>query len=90
MACDVELGPRTIVVGPNGAGKSNFLDVLRFVADALHRSVDHAVRERGGFVEVCHRVPRPPRQFGIHLEFRLMELTAGMRSPSADEPTGAT
>ncbi|WP_343414230.1 AAA family ATPase [Candidatus Amarolinea dominans] len=36
--CDVQLGPLTFLVGPNGAGKSNFLDALRFVADALRTS----------------------------------------------------
>ena len=53
-ACDVPLGPLAVVVGRNGAGKSNFLDVLRFTADALHLSLDRALRERGGFGEVCH------------------------------------
>ena len=33
--CDVTLGPLTVLLGFNAAGKSNFLDVLRFVADAL-------------------------------------------------------
>jgi recombinational DNA repair ATPase RecF len=33
--CDVSLGPLTVLVGPNGSGKSNFVDGLRFVADAL-------------------------------------------------------
>ncbi|MDE2893076.1 MAG: AAA family ATPase, partial [Chloroflexota bacterium] len=46
-ACDVPLGPLAVVVGRNGAGKSNFLDVLRFTADALHLSLDRALRERG-------------------------------------------
>src|SRR3954468_7995627 len=47
-ACDVRLGPLRFLVGPNGSGKSNFLDALRFVADSLQTSVDHALRERGG------------------------------------------
>ncbi len=37
-ACKVDLGPLMFLVGPNGAGKSNFLDALRFVADALRIS----------------------------------------------------
>src|SRR5208283_1430954 len=41
-ACDVDLDSLTFLVGPNGAGKSNFLDALRFVADALRTSLDHA------------------------------------------------
>ena len=72
-ACDVALGPLAVVVGRNGAGKSNFLDMLRFTADALHLSVDHALRERGGFVEVCHRAARPLEHFGIRLDFRMKD-----------------
>ena len=47
-ACDVELAPLTLLVGPNGSGKSNFLDALRFTAQALRFSLDHALRDRGG------------------------------------------
>jgi predicted ATPase len=54
-ACDVELGPLTLLVGRNGAGKSNFLDALSFVADTLRSSLDYAVRARGGFREICSR-----------------------------------
>ena len=49
-ACDVQLQPLTFLVGRNGAGKSNFLDALRFVADALNSSLDHAIRARGGIM----------------------------------------
>ncbi len=54
-ACDVQLCPLVFLVGPNGAGKSNFLDALRFVADALRTSLDHALRDRGGIKEVRRR-----------------------------------
>jgi AAA domain, putative AbiEii toxin, Type IV TA system len=54
-ACDVELASLVFLVGPNGAGKSNFVDALRFVADALRGSLDHALRERGGIKEVRRR-----------------------------------
>ena len=57
-ACDVRLGPLTFLVGRNGAGKSNFLDALRFVADALNSSLDHAVRARGGINDVYKRADR--------------------------------
>ncbi|MCY4452121.1 MAG: AAA family ATPase [Immundisolibacterales bacterium] len=53
--CNVSLAPLTILVGQNGAGKSNFLDALRFTAQALRFSLDHAVRERGGINEVRRR-----------------------------------
>ncbi|MCU0913441.1 MAG: AAA family ATPase [Planctomycetes bacterium] len=46
--CSVKLGPLNFLVGPNGAGKSNFLDALRFMAESLNTSLDHALRERGG------------------------------------------
>ena len=72
-ACDVALAALTIAVGPNGVGKSNFLDALRFTADALRISVDHALRERGGFAEVCHRRGAQRSHFGIRLDFRLAE-----------------
>ena len=72
-------------------GRAIFVDILRFTADALHPSLDRALRERGGFGEVCRRAAVPVVHFGIRLDFLLTDaLAAGMRSPSADEPTGAT
>jgi predicted ATPase len=70
-ACDVRLGPLTFLVGPNGSGKSNFLDALRFVADALRNSLDHAMRDRGGINQVRRRSSGHPTHFGVRLEFRL-------------------
>lgn len=70
-ACDVELGPLTFLVGPNGSGKSNFLDALRFVAESLATSLDHAVRDRGGINEVRRRSSGHPNHFGISLDFRI-------------------
>ena len=72
-ACDVELRPLTILVGPNGSGKSNFLDAVRFTAQALRLSLHHAMSERGGFAEVCHRTATPRSHFGVRLGFRLTE-----------------
>ena len=72
-ACDIELAPLTILVGPNGAGKSNFLDALRFTAQALRFSLDHALRERGGISEVRRRSRGHPNHFGVRLDFRLPE-----------------
>lgn len=76
-ACDVELGPLIFLVGPNGSGKSNFLDALRFVADALRTSLDHALRDRGGIHEVRRRSGGHPTHFGIRLDFRLPDGSAG-------------
>jgi len=69
--CDVPLEPLTFLVGPNGAGKSNFLDALRFVADALRTSLDHALRDRGGINEVRRRSGGHPTHFGMRLDFCL-------------------
>ncbi|MGA3097833.1 MAG: AAA family ATPase [Bryobacteraceae bacterium] len=76
-ACDVDLRPLTLLVGPNGAGKSNFLDALRFVADGLRTSLDHAFRERGGIGEVRRRSGGHPNHFGARVEFALPNGSAG-------------
>lgn len=76
-ACDVRPRPLTFLVGPNGAGKSNFLDALRFVADALRTSLDHALRERGGIKEVRRRSGGHPTHFGVRLEFTLDSGASG-------------
>ena len=68
-ACDVQLQPLTFLVGRNGAGKSNFLDSLRFVADALNTSLEHAIRDRGGINNVRRRCRGHPNHFSIRLEF---------------------
>ncbi len=70
-ACDVRLRDLMFLVGPNGSGKSNFLDAFRFVADSLHMSLDHALRDRGGIKEVRRRSGGHPTHFGLRLEFSL-------------------
>lgn len=47
-ACDIRPAQLSFLVGPNEPGKRNFLEALRFVADALGCSIDHALRDRGG------------------------------------------
>lgn len=69
-ACDVSLGPLTILVGPNGAGKSNFLDALRLTAQALNENLDNALRERGGIAEVRRRSHGHPTHFGVSIGFQ--------------------
>ena len=76
-ACDVQLRPLMFLVGPNGAGKSNFLDSLRFVADALNSSLYHAIRDRGGIDDVHCRSGGRPKHFSIHLDFALSEGSTG-------------
>ena len=87
-ACDVELAPMTILVGPNGAGKSNFLDALRFTAQALRFSLDHALRERGGIKEVRRRSRGHPNHFGVRLDFRLPEATGWYAFEVGARPKG--
>ena len=76
-ACDVQLRPLTFLVGRNGSGKSNFLDALRFVADALNSSLDHAIRDRGGINDVRRRSRGHPNHFSMRLEFTLPEGFTG-------------
>ena len=76
-ACDVRLHPLMFLVGPNGAGKSNFLDALRFVADALNSSLDHAIRDRGGINDVRRRSGGHPNHFSIRLDFTLLDGSTG-------------
>ena len=73
-ACDVQLGRLCFLVGPNGSGKSNFVDALRLVGDGLNRSLDHALRDRGGIGEVRRRSSGHPTHFAIRLEFENAEM----------------
>jgi predicted ATPase len=76
-AYDVILGPVTFLVGPNGSGKSNFLDAICFVSDSLRNSLDHALRDRGGFREIVRRTTSPAAVLGIRVDFRLPNGTDG-------------
>jgi len=76
-ACDVSLPRLAFLVGPNGAGKSNVLDSLRFVADALRTTLDHALRDRGGIKEVRRSSTGHPTHVGVRLEFRLSSTQRG-------------
>ena len=76
-SCEVGLRSLMFLVGPNGAGKSNFLDSLRFVADALDSSLDHAIRDRGGIDDVHCRSGGRPKHFSIQLDFTLPEGSTG-------------
>ena len=76
-SCDLGLGRLTFLVGANGSGKSNFLDALRLVSDSLRSSLDHALRERGGIQEVRRRSSGHPTHFGVRLDLRLPDGSAG-------------
>lgn len=70
-ACRVRLGPLMFLVGHNASGKSNFLDSLRFVADALNTSLDHALRDRGTIKEVRRRSAGHPNNFALRFDFTI-------------------
>lgn len=76
-ACDVTLEPLTFLVGANGSGKSNFLDSMRFVADSLRTSLDHALRDRGTVKAVRRISGGHPNHFSLRLDFSLPDGAAG-------------
>lgn len=76
-SCVVDLPQLAFLIGPNGSGKSNFLDSLRFVADSLKTSLDHALRDRGTIKEVRRRSGGHPNHFSIRLDFSLRDGAYG-------------
>ena len=76
-ACKLPLRSLMFLVGPNGSGKSNFLDGLRFMADALRDSLDHALRARGGIKEVRRRSGGHPNHFSMEVNFQLDDTSTG-------------
>ena len=71
---DVNLGALTVLVGRNGAGKSSFLDVLRFVRDALRMGFEVAVDNRHGIVAVRRWAPRKPYNVEVGLTVKTPRL----------------
>lgn len=59
----------TVVVGPNGVGKSNFVDVLRFLRDAVTDDLEHAVTKREGIQRLLQTYKTKPYQIGIGCQF---------------------
>ena len=64
---DVKLGALTVLVGRNGTGKSAFLDVLRFVRDALRIGLEDAIIDRHGITALRRWAPHKPFQIEIAL-----------------------
>ena len=88
-ACDVSPAPLSFLVGPNGSGKSNFLDALRFVADALRSSLGDALSERGGIGEVLHRSEAGRGQdLGIGFDFRISGVKGRFALKIGAQPGG--
>jgi predicted ATPase len=67
-ACDVSLGPLTMLVGPNGSGKSNFLQALALLGRAVSTTPYEAVSGLGGLSEIVRRSPEPAESFSIDVE----------------------
>ena len=84
-ACDVSPAQLTFLVGPNG---SNFLDALRFVADAVRFSLDHALRDRGGIGEVRRRSGGHPNHFGIRIDLGLSDSSVSYAFTLGAKPRG--
>lgn len=81
-ACDVRLGPLTVLAGPNAAGKSNFLDALRFVRDALSTPPGQALEPRGGLEEILHRSPAGTQADFFRIR---LDVTVPAREPDREQ-----
>ena len=64
---NVKLGSLTVLVGRNGAGKSTFLDVLRFVRDAIRHGLEDAIVARHGITSLRRWSPSKPYNIEIGL-----------------------
>jgi predicted ATPase len=65
---NVNLDSLTVLVGPNGSGKSNFIDIFRFISDALKKGIQSAIDERQGIKAIRRWAPRRPYDIEIELE----------------------
>lgn len=66
----VEFAPDvTVIVGPNGVGKSNFVDVLRFLRDAVVDDLEHAITKREGIGRLLQSYKTKPYKIGIQSQF---------------------
>lgn len=66
---EVELHPQvTVLVGPNATGKSNFVDALRFMRDATHDGLDHAIVARGGLPRIRQMSSGRPFNVGLAVD----------------------
>ncbi len=66
----VNLEPVTILVGHNGSGKSNFVDVFRFIYDALRLGLDIAIANRDG-IKALRRWSAKSRPYDVEIGMRI-------------------
>lgn len=74
---DVQLGPLNVLVGCNGVGKSAFLDILRFVRDALRTGLETAIDERHGIIALRRWAPRKPYNVEVTITVKMDDLFWG-------------
>lgn len=70
----------TVVVGPNGVGKSNFVDVLRFLRDAVTDDLEHAVTKREGMGRLLQGYKTKPYKIGIQCGWQETDSNATLQS----------
>lgn len=71
----VDLGALTTLVGCNGAGKSSFVDVLRFVRDAVTIGLDDAILQRQGIATLRRWAPTRPYDVEITLHIATVRFS---------------
>ncbi|MEI7820331.1 MAG: AAA family ATPase [Verrucomicrobiota bacterium] len=83
----VDLGNLTVFVGRNGAGKSSFVDVIRFVRDAVTVGLDDAIVHRHGIAALRRYAPTKPYDVEIDLtiETRSWQASYGFCIASGKE-----
>ncbi len=67
---DLSFDRLVVLVGANGSGKSTVIDVVRFVRDALTRSLDDAILDRSGIASIRRWSPRGAPDVSIQLWLR--------------------